>query len=199
MHVFRICDTASGGLDSAGIAECWPAAYFVGNLYRKRHRCRGGGICADPYPAPRSCPHSVGAGSFVAKGSGAAISTGPQRAATDTAGRCHTGRRCTLGNGGRIALQEPVCRDRRGLGRSTRAQLYRDQTPGLAVRGKWHSLLAYPARRQPRSKRGAGSLASDLAALKPASGRPQGPRRSALAGGTLPLTSHQSGRMGGQL
>ena len=146
-----------------------------------------------------ACTHPVGAGSYVSERSRAALSAGvDDKAARDPH---HTTPRggCFMGDGGRVALRISGCGDWRGLGGTTCARFYRDQTAGDPGRGQPSALLADPPGGRARFKCGAKPLAHRLAAITAASARSTGPRRSALAGGIVPITAGASRNMGGEL
>lgn len=195
MHVLPFCIAAICQSKPAGHKDYWPVQKPVRDVSRKRRGCGGRRVYSFAYPAQRTTG-SMGSGQVVRKGGRTVLSARAQSALADPAGGCHPCCRCSSGDGGWVALQGPCSGDRRGLGGSACAWFHRDKAAGAAIRGKWNSLLADPARHKPRSECGTGPLAGGVDAFGPASPRSGSTRRSAVAGGPVPLSPFATGNMG---
>jgi hypothetical protein len=145
------------------------------------------------------CAYPLDSGSYVAERSGAALFA--SLSCTASHNLCHRSARsgCSLGDGGRLALRLAGCCDWRGLGRSTRAGLYRHKAPGGQGRVNQSALLAGAPGGSARSECGTQPLAHCGAAICFASPRPASPRRSALAGGIVSLATGTARHVGGNL
>ncbi len=173
-------------------------AHPVGGVFDHVNRRGGVGFC-DVRHCPCECSCPVGAGSTVTERSRAAISAGASgKAAPDS---CHLAARSrrSVGDGGRVALHLTGGCDWRGLGRSARAGFYRHKAFGNPGRGQQSALLAGAPGSHARSECGAKPLAHFIPAIAGASPRSASPRRSAMAGGAVPVTSGASRNMGGHL
>ncbi len=169
---------------------------LVRGLYRNGPGCRGGRFCAvTTWHGPWPCP--VDSGPDVAPGNRTSASSGPWRKAIPSAAGKPAARRCADRGRGRTALQGACCGGGRGLGRSACTELYRNKASGIAGRGVGGALLAGAAWRHRRSECGAGPLADCVAAVRNQSGRCKGPRRSALAGGPVPVARQIARALGG--
>ena len=107
--------------------------------------------------------------------------------------------RCSLGDGGRLALRVAECRNRRGLGGTACAGFHRHTAVGGQGRGQQSALLAGASGGHARSERCTKPLADCVAAIPAASPRSAGPWRPALAGGIVPFAAGASRNMGGHL
>ncbi|MFT6676011.1 MAG: hypothetical protein ACJAVM_002213 [Sulfitobacter sp.] len=143
----------------------------------------------------RAC--ALGAGPSVAHGNRQPIP--PRIVSACHLRKCQSPCRCTVGNGGRTALQGAILRDWRDLGRPTCLEFHRDQTISDAGRDEQPAVLAGSTCSLSQSECGPGSLAHCLASFFSASARPTGPRCAALACGIIPLTYAIPRHMGGQL
>ncbi len=143
------------------------------------------------------CTHPVGAGSHVSERVWAAISAGAFDKTTSDPHHAQQRRRCSLGDGGRVAMHFLVFGDWRNLGRAPCIGFHGDKTSCHAGRGREPSLLAGAAGGRARPERGSEPLADCIVALSAASPRPAGPRRPALAGGAVPIPPGAARHMGG--
>lgn len=159
--------------------------HFVRSLFHGSNRCRRFGLYS--IAAWKKWRHSaLGAGPFVAQRNREPIPAGYASKGHHKR-RCKSSPRCALDNGRRAALQGPVLRRWRDLGRSACTELYGDQTVGNAGGGKQGAMLVDSSRSLSRSECGAGSLAHCLSPLAAPCARLPCPRRTALAGGIVPL------------
>ena len=171
--------------------------HLVRGLSGLRDGCRRRGLRLDQ-AAGWQRTRSVGAGpAFAATGRAALLA----RSCRPSFGacRCKPPRRCALGAGGRPALHIACRRDRRAVGRSAHARLYRDQAACDAGGTLQGALLADPAGSLARSECGPQPMARCVPALAGPSGRHQGTGRSAVAGGTVPFAPAAARHMGRDL
>jgi hypothetical protein len=146
-----------------------------------------------------SCANSVDSGFCVAERGGATLSAWSFRKALTDPPHTSPCRRCSVGDGGRLALHGTGLGDRRDLGRSACAGFYRHKTVGDPVRSQQDTLLAGAPWCHPRSECCKEPLANFLLAISGTSSRSQSPRRSALAGGAVSVAASPSRDMGGNL
>ncbi len=154
----------------------------------------GGGVC----PVADTCrgrAGSVGAGLPVPARKRASLSAGAATGAAPVAGGCQSPSRRAARDGGRIALPHSARRGGRDLGRPQGAEFHRHETVGAAGRTSRHSLLADPARGGGEPECRAGTLAAVLAALVPASRRPEIPASASLASRAVSCPQCTTGRM----
>lgn len=145
------------------------------------------------------CANSVDSGFCVAERGGAPISAWSFRKALIDPPHTAPCRRCSMGDGGRLALHGTGFGDRRDLGRSACARFYRHKTVGDPVRSQQDTLLACAPWCHPRSECCKEPLANFLFAIAGTPLRSQSPRRSALAGGAVSVAAGPSWAMGGNL
>lgn len=169
----------------------------LGRVCDECRRCSGRGVRSLSAP-PRRCARSVGDRSAFGIAVRPALSGGFE-GRFPCKGRCQPGSRRSLGPGGGAVLQRTFGGRRRNLGRSIRADLHGDPSPGHAGGGRERSLLVDPESGGSRPQRRTRTLARRLAAGCGRSLRPEGAGRSALAGGAVPLAPSPAGRMGGDL
>jgi hypothetical protein len=145
------------------------------------------------------CTHPVGARSHVAERIRAALSAGALGKSTRHPHHPAAGRRCSVGDGGRLALCRVGHGHWRNLGRTTCIGFHGHAAVGHKGRGKQAALLAGAPGGCARSECRAKPLAHRIAAVAGTSARPPRPRRSALAGGVVPIPTSTSRHMGGHL
>lgn len=145
------------------------------------------------------CADSVDSGFCLAERGGATLSAWSFRKALTDPPHTAPCRRCSMGDGGRLALHGTGLGDRRDLGRSACAGFYRHKTVGDPVRSRQDTVLACSPWCHPRSERCTEPLANFLFVIAGTSLRSQGPRRSALAGGAVSVAAGPSWDMGGNL
>jgi hypothetical protein len=143
--------------------------------------------------------YPVGAGSHVTERIWTAISAGAFGKTTRDSHHAQPRRRCSLGYGGRVALHVIVFGDWRNLGHPSCIGFHGDQAAGNTGRGQQSILLADTSGGRARSECRTKSLAHCITAVWGTSPRSASPRRSALAGGTVPLAPDTSRHMGGNL
>jgi hypothetical protein len=143
------------------------------------------------------CTSALGAGFSVRERGWATLLARVKAGAVDDPHHASLRGRCSLGDGGRVALLRYRRRDRRGVGYAARAQLHRHTTAGYTCRGGGAAVLADPPRRYPRPQRRAAPLARGLASVRGASPRSSGPWQPALAGRVVPIPADLARHMGG--
>lgn len=166
---------------------------------RQRRGCRCDRLRAGPAAGRKAA--FVGSGPALGAGSrpaawrrAQALRRGPGPAGSRMCPGCG---RCALDDGGRPEMRGARRCDRRGVGRHPCARLHRVEAAGAAGGPHRDSGHAPALLRAGGFVRGPAALAGDLAAVRAASGRSESARRAALAGGTVPRTRPDAGRVGG--
>jgi hypothetical protein len=182
--------------------HCWRNAKAgdgpVRGLCRDTRRCRCGWLYTVA-TCQKLRPYSMDTRQAVAPGNRAATSSGAWHWAIPSAATGRTTHRCADRGGRGAALQSTCRRGGRNLGRSACAEFHRDETLGTAGRGCGGALLAGPAWGKRRSQRRTGSLAYRVTAIGNRPRRCAGPRRSALAGRSVPFPRQTAWAVGGAI
>jgi len=142
-----------------------------------------------PSPARPWPPRAVGAGTDGDPGIGTDPSARTWPARPHPGSHPRRGSRRppgALGHGGGAEMPRTRRRDRRALGRSRSAGLYRDQAAGGRGRTAWRACLAGPAGRNAESQRGADALADRQPPEPCQFAQPQGAGPFRLGRGTVP-------------
>ena len=140
-------------------------------------------------PASSRQARAVGAGSHGDSGERAHLPARTSRRGSHPR-RGARGKRCAVGDGGRGKMFLPLGRDRRTVGRSTRARLHCNQAACGRVGTQRYSLLACPAWRQCEPQRRKDALADRERAVFGQRVRSARGRNAGLEGRIVPGTGH---------
>jgi hypothetical protein len=169
---------------------------FVRGLCRNGYRCWRSRLCSVA-ACQRVCPNFVDSRPDVTPGNRTPASSGPWPWTVHPVAGHRAARRCADRSGRRSAVQGTWRSSGRNLGQSARTELYCNETTGAAGRGHGGSLLVGEVWGNSRSQRRAGPLARGITAVCAQPRRCEGPRRSALAGGSVPVPRQTARHLGG--